>query len=167
MCFHKISASFVAITVAVLPFAAGAQAIETKTGELNVTITIAADCAVTGSTAVDFGSVGVLTAAATASGSVSVACTETTPYQIGLDAGAGANATTTTRYMTSANGQIAYQLFRDNARTSNWGNIRDTDTQGSTGTGAAQTFPVYGRVAAQSTPAPGTYSDVVTISVTY
>jgi spore coat protein U-like protein len=36
-----------------------------------------------------------------------------------------------------------------------------------TGNGADQTFTIYGRVPAQTTPAPGTYTDTVTVTVTY
>ncbi|WP_409528142.1 spore coat protein U domain-containing protein [Rhizobium sp.] len=36
-----------------------------------------------------------------------------------------------------------------------------------TGTGSPQTLTVYGRVPAQNTPAPGTYSDTVVVTVSY
>jgi spore coat protein U-like protein len=51
--------------------------------------------------------------------------------------------------------------------TSNWGQTVGTDTVSSTGTGAVQSFTVYGQVPAQSTPAPGAYSDTITVTVTY
>ena len=40
-------------------------------------------------------------------------------------------------------------------------------TLGGTGTAATQSIPVYGRVPAQATPPPGTYSDTVVATVTY
>jgi spore coat protein U-like protein len=48
-----------------------------------------------------------------------------------------------------------------------WGITIGTDTVSATGNGAAQTHTVYGRVPAQTTPAPATYSDTVTVTVTY
>jgi spore coat protein U-like protein len=36
-----------------------------------------------------------------------------------------------------------------------------------TGIGSSQNYTVYGRVQAQTTPAPGTYTDTITVTVTY
>jgi len=47
------------------------------------------------------------------------------------------------------------------------GNTVSTDTVAATGNGASQSYTVYGRVPAQTTPAPGTYTDTVTVTVTY
>ena len=41
------------------------------------------------------------------------------------------------------------------------------NTASGTGTGVTQTLNVYGRVAPQTTPKPGTYSDTVIATVTY
>ena len=68
--------------------------------------------------------------------------------------------------MASGANRITYGLFRNSARTQGWFNTAGT-TQAGTGTGSAQTLPVYGRVGAQTTPPPGTYSDTVTVTVTY
>jgi spore coat protein U-like protein len=48
-----------------------------------------------------------------------------------------------------------------------WGNTVGTDTVAATGSGAAQSYTVYGRITAQTTPAPGTYTDTITVTVTY
>jgi len=48
-----------------------------------------------------------------------------------------------------------------------WGNTIGTNTVASTGTGAAQSFTVYGRIPSQTTPAPATYTDTITVTVTY
>lgn len=160
----KILASFPTLIVAALPFSGRAQV---ATGNLDVRITITADCQITATDAVDFGATGVLTSAVDASGTISVACTQTTPFVIGLDAGMGSGASTTTRYMSAGADRIAYQLFRDPGRSNIWGNTSGADTLSGTGSGIAQVFPVYGRVAAQTTPARGAYSDVVTVTVTY
>ena len=38
---------------------------------------------------------------------------------------------------------------------------------GATGSGVSQSFTVYGRVPAQSTPAAGSYTDTIKVTVTY
>jgi spore coat protein U-like protein len=58
-------------------------------------------------------------------------------------------------------------LYRDSARSLTWGQTVGTDTAAGTGTGAAQTLTVYGRVAPQNTPAAGTYTSTVTATVTF
>jgi spore coat protein U-like protein len=62
---------------------------------------------------------------------------------------------------------INYALYRDSARTANWGNTVGTDTVSGTGTGANQSLTVYGRVPAQTTPVAGTYTDTIVVTVTY
>ncbi|WP_410254138.1 Csu type fimbrial protein [Paracoccus aminovorans] len=147
-----------------LPLTAHAQ---TATDNFDVRITIAEECQIISAETLDFGNAGVLTSDVDATATLQVACTNSTPYDIGLDEGTGSGATITTRQMTAAGATIGYQLFRDSGRTTNWGDTVGTDTLASTGTGSAQAFTVYGRVLAQTTPAPGTYTDTVTVTVTY
>jgi spore coat protein U-like protein len=42
-----------------------------------------------------------------------------------------------------------------------------SDAVAATGNGSAQSFTVYGRVPPQAAPAPGNYSDTITVTVTY
>lgn len=115
---------------------------------------------------VDFGSHGTLSASIDTSATMSPQCTNTTPYNVGLDD--GQNASGGARRMKSAGGAyVGYELYRDNARTQRWGHTIGTDTVAETGNGTAQTKTVYGRVAAQPTPAAGGYSDTVTVTITY
>ncbi|OYR19401.1 spore Coat Protein U domain protein [Brucella thiophenivorans] len=62
---------------------------------------------------------------------------------------------------------ITYSLYRNAARDTVWGDTTGTNTLAGTGTGAAQQLTVYGRVPPQNTPAPGTYTDTVTATITY
>jgi len=98
---------------------------------------------------------------------IQVLCTNTTPFNIGLDAGTASGATVTTRKLTNGAATINYFLYSNSGRTTNWGNTVGTDTVASTGTGVAQSFTVYGRVPVQLTPTPGIYSDTVTVTLTY
>ncbi|UYC13526.1 spore coat U domain-containing protein [Xanthomonas sp. CFBP 8445] len=97
---------------------------------------------------------------------LSMNCRYRTAWQVSLDN--GQNASGTVRRMRSASGQyLTYELYRDAARTQRWGSTLNTDTQTGTGTGSAQSLTLYGQVPAQQTPAPGSYSDVVKVTVTY
>jgi spore coat protein U-like protein len=101
------------------------------------------------------------------SGSFQVQCTNGTAYQVGINN--GANASGGVRRLNSGTEYLNYQLFQNAGRTTAWGNTNGTDTLGSqTGNGNAQTLNVYGRVpSGQTAPTAGTYTDTVTITVTY
>jgi len=96
-----------------------------------------------------------------------VTCTNTTPYNIGLDAGTGSGATVASRKLTSGGATVNYTLYSDTGRTTVWGTTIATDTVAGTGNGAAQSYTVYGRIPTQTTPAPGNYADTITVTVTY
>lgn len=115
---------------------------------------------------VDFGSHGSLVASIDTSATMAPQCTNTTPYQIGLDN--GINASGSSRRMKSGSGAyVGYELYRDNGRTQRWGSTLNVDTLSAAGNGSPQTVTIYGRVAPQTTPAAGGYSDTVTVTVTY
>jgi spore coat protein U-like protein len=74
-----------------------------------------------------------------ASSTVTVTCTNTTPYNIGLSAGLATGATVTTRSMTGpASALLGYHLFSNSRYSLNWGVTIGTDTVAGTGNGAAQ-----------------------------
>ncbi|TIN25917.1 MAG: spore coat protein U domain-containing protein [Mesorhizobium sp.] len=130
------------------------------------TATINANCNVS-ATNVNFGSVGVLASNVDSTGSVTVRCTDATPYNIGLGAGTGSGATVASRKMTSGIRTVTYSLYSDTGRTTVWGNTIGTNTASGTGTGLDQAYTVYARAPAQTTPAPGTYTDTIVVTVTY
>jgi len=128
--------------------------------------TVAASCMVTAD-ALNFGSVGLLTSEITGSTSLSVTCTSGTAYTIGLDGGVSGATNPTQRKMTKGSEFITYGLYRDASGTLPFGSTSGTNTHSDTGTGLAQSVPVYGRVPAQTTPTPGLYSDTIVATVTY
>jgi len=96
-----------------------------------------------------------------------VNCSNGQSWTIGLNAGLGAGATETTRKMTGPGGAtLNYQLFRDSARSLNWGDTQGVDTLTGTGTGHTQTIYVYAQIAATQIAAPGTYTDTVSSATT-
>ena len=139
----------------------------TTTSTFSVQVSVTATCTINSAGALNFGSVGILSANTDQTSTIQVTCTNTTPYNIGLDPGTATGATVTTRKMTSGGNTINYSLFSDSARTSNWGQTISTDTVAGTGNGSAQNYTVYGRIPTQTTPAPGSYSDTITVTVTY
>lgn len=136
----------------------------TATTTFGVTATVQATCLISATT-MAFGTyTGVV---ANSTSTVSVTCTNTTPYNVGLDAGLATGATVTTRKMAGTGGALLnYALYSDSARTLNWGNSSGSWVAG-TGNGSAQTLTVYGQVAAAQYLAPGSYSDTITATVNY
>ena len=144
----------------------GAEA-ATATGSFNVQVTIAATCVVTSATNLHFGTQGVLAANVDQRSTINVTCTNTTPYNIGLDKGVNGASVTTRQMKAAGPALINYSLFRDAGRTMNWGQTIGTDTAAGTGTGLAQSVTAYGRIPPQTTPSPGTYNDTIVVTLTY
>ena len=151
-----LSGALVALT------AASAQA-ATTTDTFQAKITIYDDCQISSPSDLDFGTQGLLTSAVDATATFVVRCTQNASYTISLND--GSNASSGQSRMTDGSGHyVNYELYQDSSRSTLW----DTsNTVSSTGTGSDQTFTIYGRVPAQSTPPAGDYSDTVTITVTY
>src|SRR3954454_6397225 len=139
----------------------------TATSTFTVQVTLTASCTINSAATLNFGSQGILSANVDQTSTLQVQCTNTTPYNIGLDAGVGSGATVAVRKLTSGGNTVNYSLYTDAGRATLWGNTVGTDTVAATGNGAAQSYTVYGRVPSQTTPAPGTYTDTITVTVTY
>ena len=115
----------------------------------------------------NFGTLGLLTGNSDASSTLSVTCTSGASYQVGLNGGLAGAVDPTLRKMTSGGNQLTYGLYQDASRATAWGETLGTNTVAGTGTGAAQSLTVYGRVPAQTTPAVGAYSDTIIVTVSY
>ncbi|NKF21765.1 Csu type fimbrial protein [Solimonas marina] len=143
-----------------------AQAATTGNVPMQVTATVVTSCIVVPVPLV-FTSVDP-TADADASTTIAVTCTGGTAYNVAIDQGSHGSSVTA-REMTSATttDSLAYSLYRDTSRTLNWGTTSGTDTLAGTGTGLAQTIPVYGRVTSGQSAAAGVYTDSVNVIVNY
>jgi len=137
----------------------------TATTTFTVTATVAATCLVS-ATSLNFGTYsGALIDAASV---LTVTCTNLTVFNIGLNAGTATGATVTTRKLTSpASTTLNYKLFRDGARTQNWGNTVGTDTLISQANGTALMYGVFGQMPAGQSGIPGVYSDTIIATITY
>jgi spore coat protein U-like protein len=131
-----------------------------------VTATVSSNCTI-GATAISFGSQGILSSNKDAQGTLSVQCTTNLPYAVSLDGGTSGATNPTQRKMTFSTSNVIYGIYQDAARSLPWGSTSGVNTVSGTGTGLTQTLTVYGRVAPQTTPSPGTYSDTIVATVTY
>jgi len=163
---NRIKLHIAAALMAISLIPASAMAL-TATGQVNITATtVQPTAAVTVAGALAFGTVqDTLTAVAQTSFDVTV--TNGWPYSIALDGGANYNAATAQSVMKDGGGLNAreYVLYQDAARLNVWGPA-GTNMAGLSGTGAIQTYQLYGSLLA----APGTtgaVSDITTITVTY
>jgi len=141
----------------------------TQSTTMGVTATVTANCTIS-ATPVAFGSVDTLSGAnVDANGTVTVSCTNGAPWTLSADAGGGSGATMAVRRMTFGANTLNYTIHTTAGHGTVWGNgTSSTATIGGTGTGAAQTVTVYGRIFSGQTGVPaGSYSDTVNVTVTY
>ncbi len=101
-------------------------------------------------------------------GSVVVTCTPGATVAIAMDYGTHGGSATQ-RYMANsgATATLAYQLYQDSAHTRVWGTAALAMTVSSF-PATTQTYPVYARLFSFTTsPTAGTYTDTVTVTLTY
>jgi spore coat protein U-like protein len=152
-----------------LLFAPSCGSVTATTGsfpfEANATVTN--NCNIT-ATNVAFASTGLLSNALSAAGALSVQCTNGDAYRISLDGGSSTNVGARTMQRSGGGGAVGYQLYLDSQDKTAWGDgSAGTTMVTGTGSGAAQIIPVYGVVPVQGTPAPGTYSDTITATISF
>lgn len=136
------------------------------TAPFTVTATNTTNCAV-GVAPLNFGTTGILRAALDAASTITVTCTNAAAYTVALDGGLSGATNPTQRKMSQASATITYGLYQDASRVTPWGNSVGTNTMAGIGSGLPQTLTVYGRVPAQNTPSPGSYSDTVVMTISY
>jgi spore coat protein U-like protein len=168
----RSSALTVSFFLAVATFSAADAAVYsngTGTATFNVTLTLQANCSISANP-LNFGSNGVLSTAINQQTTVAVTCTNTTPYNVGLDAGTVVGSTVASRLLAgTATGNtgttVGFELYQDAGHTTIWGNTQGVNTVAGTGTGSSQSINVYGQVPTQATPKPDTYQTTITATV--
>jgi spore coat protein U-like protein len=125
----------------------------------------AVKCTVTTS-GLNFGNYNIFnTANIDITGIITVNCTNKAPYTLSLSTGSGSFAS---RSMKNGTNILSYNLFLDSTRLTIWGDgSSGTSTVSGTGTGANAAATVYGRIPARQNARVGSYSDVITVTVTY
>jgi spore coat protein U-like protein len=157
------------VLASAMSVAGAAYAAPQATTNLNVSANVVASCTIS-ATNLAFGNLS--TAVATnvdVAAALTVNCPTGQAYAITMGNGAGVGATAALRRMTRTSGTetIDYAIYRDAARTQTWGSTIGTDTSASTGTGANQTFQVYGRVPTQTGLTAGAHTDTVVVNIDY
>ena len=160
----RLLAAVAALSVAPLSSAAAA----TATTSFQVTATVLAVCNIQ-ATNLAFGSYSATNATPTdATSTINVTCSNNQSYVMSLDPGVSTGATVAARSMTSGSNLLSYGLYTTAARSTVWGDgTWSTATVGGTGNGALQAYTVDGRVRANQYVAAGSYTDTVTVSITY
>jgi spore coat protein U-like protein len=162
-----VTVTFYGVILAGQPIDAGTytDTLSTATTDFTVTATIAKACSVS-ATNLAFGT--YTRALVKSTSTISVNCTNLTPYNVGLSAGLATGATVTNRSMAGpASALLKYQLFSNSGYTTNWGNTVGTDTLAGTGNGGTQSLTVYGQIPAGEFTAQGNYTDTIVVTVTY
>jgi spore coat protein U-like protein len=100
---------------------------------------------------------------------IQLQCAPGTSAEISLDAGTSPGGGTSRRNMQQdvGNGRMDYDLFQDAGRTIHWGDRSGNDTKEVVTADAPLTIPIYGEIPSGQRVRDGTYSDVITISVSY
>jgi spore coat protein U-like protein len=133
----------------------------TTSTTFTVTATVATVCSVT-ATDLAFGAYANVVVAATST--VSVTCTSGGAYTVGLSD--GANFSTTRRMKNAGTDYLGYELYKEVGHTNRWGNSGGELVSG-TGSGAAQDLTVYGNLPGAQGLIAGSYTDTITVTVTY
>jgi spore coat protein U-like protein len=137
--------------------------------------TVTGACAINAST-LNFGTVSGAIVQSTSLSSntiVNVTCTDGSPYAIGMSNGNYPSGSQ--RRMAYAGNYLNYNLYVDSAHSIPWTTATNSSTCTTTGqcylgtgTGSQQSIPVYGQFpAVGSQPPPGTYSDMVVMTIFY
>jgi len=152
-----------------------AQGATTQNSSFTVSVQVQATCTISAAP-LAFPNPGALTANTDQSSQITIICTSTTPYTVGLDNGLNFSGGTRRMKDTGAGTTfVNYGLYTDTGRTNAWTTTTSTTTctGGANscaigqGTGQSQTINVYGRIPSQTAPAPATFQDTVTATVTY
>lgn len=139
---------------------------QTLIDDINVTATVTAACTDLTATDVDFGSAGAADVTQDATSTITVTCDTGTAYTVELDY--GMSPLGTQRQVTGAGGEFMdYAIFQDAGYSTPWGDIANGQELAGTGTGAADPLTAYFRLQRNSGSSPGTYTDLVGVTLTF
>ncbi len=157
------------LAVAVLVALSGTAAAVERSTTLNVSATVNTNCAITAG-AIDFGVFDGETDV-TRTSTITVRCTNGTPFNVNLSAGNSGNFTA--RELRNGSDALVYNLYTSGTFGTVWGDATgSTGRIGGTGAGmgSAQNLTVHARLRAQDNQGDfdaGSYTDVVTATVVY
>lgn len=145
----------------------------TATTTFQVSATVLKNCTVS-ATNLAFGNYTPAAGALAVNSTVSVSCTTGTTFTVALNGGSTAGGTIAQRLMSDGAGAtLLYNLYTTNAFATVWGDGTGASvTQAGTGAGMGtpQALTVYGQLpdsAANQAKPPASYTDTITVTVTY
>ena len=158
---------------ALLLAAADDSSAATVSTTLTVSVTVASACTVSANP-LSFGTYLPGQGGMSGSTTLAVLCTKGAPFTVALNAGTG-GGTVAQRVMSMGANTLAYNLYTTATHTTVWGDgTQSSATVSGVGrgltSGAQITQTVYGQVpdtAANVNLAPGLYTDIVTVTVSY
>lgn len=156
----------VAATLAAL---SGSAVAGSTSANFQTTATLGASCSVSASD-INFGAITPAeTGEASANGSVTATCSKGLPVSIAISAGNSGTFAQRTMGGTGGNtDKLAYNLYTMSNNGSVWGDKTEgTSTIGMNGTGIAQTKTIYGILALNQYLKPDTYTDNLTVTLSY
>ncbi|ALR76770.1 spore coat U domain-containing protein [[Enterobacter] lignolyticus] len=132
-----------------------------------VSAAVTKQCNISYANNVNFGAVNSTQTNLTTSNTLGVACSNNTPYTIGLQPSNGSTAGSGVMKGTGSNtDQVPYQLSSTTGPSGTpWGNTSQNNIAG-TGSGSTKPYTVYATVPGANYT-PDSYADTVTVSVTY
>jgi spore coat protein U-like protein len=165
--------SITAVLVAAALGATGVANAATTTTNFSVTAMVLKTCSATAST-LAFGNYTPGAGAVTGTTTVNVKCTNGTSFAVALNGGSTTGGTISQRLMANGTNTLQYNLYKDAAFTTLFGDGTTGSTSSGTGSGVATavTVTVYGQLpdnAANQNAAPlaTNYSDNIIATVTY
>ena len=136
--------------------------------ELPGTAWAAAVCTAS-ATPLAFGTIDPLGSTITSNGTITVACTggaTAATYTVKLSA--GNSGSFATRQMKSGTNTLNYNLYTSSALSTIWGDATGgSSSVTGTNTKVTSNFSVYGKVPTPQAVTPSSYSDSITVTVTY
>lgn len=157
------------ILILILIFLGNAYAATTN-ANLTAKATIVATCNTPTATTLAFPNYNPAQGTAlTATSTITVYCTLTTPFSIALDVGTGGGSFTN-RLMKNGTNTLSYNLYTSSAYTTVWGdgtNASATVSSAGTGLLTANPITVYGKIAPHQYPVATSYSSIITVTLTY
>lgn len=168
----------IALIAAMSTTASLAHAAGSTSGTLDTSVTVVDGCLLGGASSgtpdlgtIDFGTRSFVTSAADADSSgaspgLTVQCSNTLAYAISIDKGTN-GATISDRKLSNGTDTLDYQLYTTSGRTAVWGDGSTGTTVTGTGDGTEVTHTVYARIPSQTIQSAGTYTDTVSVTVSW
>lgn len=136
-----------------------------------VSASVTKQCVVNAVSDVDLGTVPASATNVANNGNISITCSNTTPYYVGLRP--SNNSTVGAGVMSAPAGntdKVPYQLYQNAGMTTLWGNTATASSAGNgvagTGNGSPQSITVYAKTPTADFQ-PDTYTDTVVVNVNY